>query len=59
MTKKIEWNSNHQNGDEQELEFRLKFLTWPAQKRWDYLMELFHSGREKTNKKSKRRIEWK
>lgn len=58
--RRIEWNPNHTSADEQQNEFIDKYLTWPAEKRWNYLMDLISMGLPKSNtKKSKRRIEWK
>lgn len=58
MKRKIEWNPDHKDADEQEMEFRMKFLEWPAEKKWAYLMELFKMNNPNKEVKCKKRIEW-
>jgi len=59
MSRKIEWNPEHKNPDEQQNEFVDRFLSWTPAEKWDYLMKLAEQGRPKPVKKGKRRIEWK
>ncbi len=59
MSRKIDWNINHKNADEQQSEFVDNFLRWSPNKKWDYLMEICSQGNRKVNKKSERKIEWK
>jgi hypothetical protein len=57
--RRIEWNPNHKSADEQQNEFIDEYLTWSAEKRWNYLMDLISMGLPKRKtKKGKRRIEW-
>jgi hypothetical protein len=58
MGRKIEWNPNHKSADEQEKAFVDKYLTWPAEKKWEYLLELSTQGLKKSTTKGQRRIEW-
>lgn len=59
MTRKIDWNKNHNSADEQQSEFVDKYLTWPPSKKWEYLMELASQGISTVSKKAERKIEWK
>jgi len=58
MSRKIDWNVNHKNSDEQEKAFVDNYLEWPATKKWKYLLELSTQGIKKSIKKGQRRIEW-
>jgi hypothetical protein len=59
MSRRIEWNGNHESANQQENKFVEEYLTWPAKKKWQYLMQLAKQGIEKSNTKEPRRIEWK
>ena len=63
MSKKIEWNQDHKNADDQQNTFIDKYLLWSPIKKWQYLMELASQGISRSpSKKGKtqgRRIEWK
>lgn len=60
MSRKLEWNPDHKNADEQQDEFVDTYLKWSPKKKWEYLMALVSQGASKeTGRKSKRRIEWK
>ena len=59
MANKIEWNPEHKNSDEQELAFRLEYITWSAEKRWNYLMKLCGQGKQIDPKNRKKKLLWK
>lgn len=58
MTRKLEWNPEHKDADDQEMAWRMEFLSWPVHKKWNYLMKLCKSQNKNLNPLSKRRIEW-
>lgn len=59
MGRRIEWNPNHKNAEEQEIAFVDLYLTWSANEKWEYLMELASQGLPKFPiRKCNRKIEW-
>jgi len=59
MSRKIEWNANHTNSQDQENDFIDKYLTWSYAKRWKYLLEIVsHKIKKEATNKNNRRIEW-
>lgn len=58
MARKIEWNTEHKNADEQEMSWRMEFVSWPIQKKWNYIMKLCKKPKKDINHFSQRRIEW-
>ncbi|ELR71701.1 hypothetical protein C900_02286 [Fulvivirga imtechensis AK7] len=59
MSRRVEWNPDHKNADDQQNAFIDKYLSWPPTKKWAYLMELSKQGLKQINAKGPRRIEWK
>lgn len=59
MPRRIDWNPEYKNADDQQNTFIDKYLSWSPIKKWEYLMELFSQGINNSAKKGKRRIEWK
>ncbi|MEM8940258.1 MAG: hypothetical protein AAGC64_13035 [Bacteroidota bacterium] len=61
MSKRMNWNPDHKNADDQQNDFIDKYLTWSARKKWEYLMELASQGINRSAAKNagRRRIEWK
>ena len=59
MSRRIEWNSQHNSPDAQEDSFVNEYLTWSAKRKWQYLMKLAKQGLKKSNTTGKRRIVWK
>lgn len=57
MGRRIEWNSEH-SAEDQEMEFRMQFVKWPFERKWNYLMQLFKMGRSEPNVICSRKIEW-
>lgn len=60
MTRKIEWNPEHKDADEQEMAWRMEFLSWSFEEKWDYIMALctkpvFENHKEEI---SPRKIVW-
>lgn len=56
--RKIEWNSQHITSDEQEMEYKMRFLNFTSQKKWDILMAMCNTRFTENIKKTKRRIVW-
>lgn len=40
MPRRIDWNPDDRNADDQQNAFIDRYLTWSARKKWEYLMEL-------------------
>lgn len=59
MSRRVEWNPEHKNSDDQQNAFVDRYLSWSPVKKWEYLMELVSQGINSTDKKGERRIVWK
>lgn len=60
MPRRIEWNPEYKNADDQQNDFIDRYLSWSSIKKWEYLMELVSQGvNNNSAKKGERRIEWK
>jgi hypothetical protein len=59
MSRKVEWNPDHKNANDQQNAFIDRYLSWSPMKKWEYLMELSKQGLKQVNRKGPRRIEWK
>lgn len=56
--RKIEWNPEHKSSDEQEMEYKMRFLEFSAQQKWDILMAMCNTRFRSTIEKTERKIEW-
>ncbi len=59
MSRRLEWNPEHKNADDQQNAFIDSYLSWSPIKKWEYLMDLVSQGINTSAKKGERRIEWK
>lgn len=60
MSRRLEWNPEHKNADQQQNAFVDRYLSWSPIEKWEYLMELIAQGVPKnTTDKAERKIEWK
>lgn len=59
MARRIEWNPEHKNSDEQQEAFVERYLSWTASQKWEYLMALISHVKTNSAEIGKRRIEWK
>lgn len=57
-SRKIEWNSEHKSADEQEMEYKMRFLNFSAQQKWDVLMGICNTRFNSQIEKTERKIEW-
>ena len=56
--RKIEWNPDHKSSDEQEMEYKMHFLNFSGQEKWDILMAMCNTRFSSTIEKTERKIEW-
>lgn len=59
MARKLEWNTNDTNPNNAELRWRLEYVKWSFDRKWEYMKALRESMKKKIKENSgKRRMEW-
>ncbi len=59
MGRKLEWNANNTDPENDELRWRLEYIQWSFARKWEYMKALRESMKNQTKHNSgKRRMEW-